>query len=104
MRRWGPTAEPFMVSGLWFQVVPGSKSEADLRLEIRMKPDYWRPVDMALGALTSDFFYDNEEVLYPQSEGNQGGQKYVDYTTLAAGQGWEIADAILQEEKRRRRG
>ncbi len=111
-RRWS-VREPFDFDGLKFRIVPGVKPTGlgergkDLRLEVYVG-DAWRPVHMRLGAFLADFFYDNEEVLYPLFTPDDikthwmGGKKYLVYVSSAARHGWEMAEAQLQAERAQR--
>ena len=105
-KRWQP-CKPFEISGVRFRVVLGSKTARadatghrgrDLCLEWQTVVG-WRPCEMAVGALFADFFYDNEDVLYPRPIG-QGGNKYRSYLYHAMKEGWQVADGVLQFEKR----
>lgn len=94
------------VGGVTYRVVLGRKMSrvpdaVDLKLEA-WTPRGWQAVPMAVGALMADFFYENEEVLYPPSAGFQGGTYYVTYLNQAVSDGWEVADERLQAEKRAR--
>jgi hypothetical protein len=94
-RRWQPHWRK-TVAGLPLRVVPGYKAPDDLRLEW-LTPDGWRPVTMAAGAILADFWYENEEVLYPPPAA--GGHYYLSYVNQAAHEGWEVADARLLAER-----
>lgn len=98
-RRWRDGLQ-VELDGLRFRVVAGRKSPDDLRLECWVDGS-WRPVRMALGAFLADFFYENEEVLFPYPK--KGGRKYLDYLRDAAKYGWEKADAVLRVERAKKR-
>jgi hypothetical protein len=101
MRRWA-AGQSFTLNGLRWRIQAGKKGPHDLRLEV-LAPEGWLPVRMAMGWMQADFFYENEDVLYPPPA--QGGQRYLHYVDGAARLGWETAQAMLeseQNEKRRR--
>lgn len=114
-RRWsaGDQAEH---SGFNFRVVRGSKSADDLRLEV-LAMGRWRPVRMSLGFFLADFFYENEDVLYPREphdparclkpgcdgSKHRGGQKYIGELRKAGRQGWQATDAFLEAERAEQR-
>jgi hypothetical protein len=62
----------------------------------------WVPVPMAVGALLADFFYENEDVLYPPGPNVLGGRKYIRYVKHAAIHGWQKAEAGLRAERERK--
>ena len=88
-----------MENGILLRVVPGKKSAEDLRLEWQIPGGEWRAVTMATGAIMADFWYENEDVLYPRAAGFKGGEKYAQYLGVAMREGWGVADATLQSEK-----
>lgn len=104
MRRW-KAGDELVVDGLHFRVVQGAKSPEDLRLELELGSG-WRPVNMSWGALMADFFFENEDVLYPPEErhlhGRIGGQYYLNYCARAAREGWQESDYGMRGEKRRK--
>ena len=79
-----------------WRVVEGRKSEDDLRLDLLVPR--WTAVPMGLGFLFADFFYENENVLYPPSR-YRGGQMYLDFCGGAAHLGWEHARQLLAEQR-----
>jgi hypothetical protein len=81
------------------RVVKGKKAEDDLRFEWQVPGGEWRAVTMAAGGIMADFWYENEDVLYPPSAGFLGGEKYAQYLDQAMREGWDAADAVLQGEK-----
>lgn len=99
MRRWQPydTGE---VDGVRFRVVPGVKKPGDLRMDWWLE-GRWVPAPMSWGALLGDFFYDNEQFLYPPMPNNRlkGGEKYVLFVRHAGRHGWRSAMAGLRAEK-----
>lgn len=58
-------------------------------------------VPMPLGFLLADFFHDNEDVLYPPSDGYQGGERYLTAVRGAVRLGWEAAAEHLGDERER---
>lgn len=97
MRRW-EAGYNGTASGISYRVVQGRKSADDLRLEFRVNGE-WRPVAMDIGFLLADFFFENEHVLYPRSQGYRGGWKYIQALQRAALDGWEAALSDLDQEK-----
>lgn len=101
IRRW-KAGDKLCVSGIWFRIEPGKKQARvsggqDLRLEA-WSGRAWVPVEMALGAFLADFFYENEEVLYPPP--NMGGQYYIEYVcNEAAHRGWVTAALNIRKER-----
>jgi hypothetical protein len=89
------------LNGIEWRVVKGHKKDGDLRLELRALE--FRAVPMALGFLCADFFYENENVLYPPSEGFLGGEKYLRGLKGAVALGWRAAMDWLEDERRRKR-
>jgi hypothetical protein len=83
--------------GLQFRVVRGKKQPKygpnpyenphDLRLDV-MVEGRWRPVNMETTFLMVDFFYENEDVLYPRPR-FEGGKKFLDEMRKAARSGWQ---------------
>lgn len=96
-RRWqnGDFGE---LHGLRWRVRTGAKHPEDLVLEINVE-GYWLAVSMTLGFLLADFFFQNEDVLYPPSQGYRGGYKYLNDCKVAALHGWDKAAAGLRAEK-----
>lgn len=94
------------IGGVEWRITNGRKVErkgrpvtGDLRLELWV-PE-WTPVKMALGFLEADFYYQNENRLYPQNLGFQGGERYLNFVRGAAYLGWEAAVAQLDDERNR---
>ena len=75
------------ISGIHFRVVQGQKSPNDLKIEW-LTAFGWRPIEMDAAALLADFFYENEEALYPQTNGYKGGQKFWEFLRHAMRHGW----------------
>lgn len=84
------------ISGITFRVEQGRKSEDDRVLEW-LTDRGWRPIDMAVGFLLVDFFYENEHELYPPPL--EGGEYYRRFEEKAVQKGWQAALAQLQAEK-----
>lgn len=99
MRHWRAGWRYTHPSGITLRVEQGKKAADDLRMDIFV--GRWVPIPMAFGAILADFFYENEEVLYPPrgDAGPKGGKKYLDYLQGAAYVGWEAAESYLQDEK-----
>ena len=88
------------IDGISFRIVRGRKGPNDLRLDWYVDGQ-WRPIHMRIAALLTDFFYENEDVLYPPPA--KGGQKILDYLRWAAKNGWEKAEAGLRAERELKR-
>lgn len=107
-RRW-EAGQTGMVGGIPWRVVQGYKRPDDLRLEFFFSGRGWVAVKMEVGFLLADFFFENEEVLYPRENdhgyptGRDGGLYYLRAATHAAHYGWEAARDKLGDEKRRKR-
>lgn len=104
-RRWQPRPW-FEVDGLWFKVERGKKAPDDLRLDILaayrdeetgLVEARALPVSMSFSAILADFFYENENVLYPPPR-FKGGKRHSQHMALAEQQGWEVAEALKAEE------
>jgi hypothetical protein len=105
VRRWKPGDE-IEVDGVRFRVVAGKKTPnggmgQDLRLDW-WTGGRWQAVGMGVGFLLADFFFENEEVLYPQALGHLGGKKYLRFVKHAAERGWRYAVVELRAEQEAR--
>lgn len=103
-RRWEP--REFELDGLRWRVVKGKKTslvpgEDDLRLE-HMTPQGWRPTAMALVFMLTDFWYENEDVLYPKPR-FQGADYLLRAIKRAALNGFQSEVDRLEGEKVRKR-
>lgn len=94
-RRWWAGQEGY-VGGMLFRVVPGAKGPNDLRLDWRIQ-GIWRPVPMKVVAFMTDFFYDNEDALYPPPA--QGGEFFITYLRQATVHGFKDADRGLRDDQ-----
>lgn len=94
----------FQIGAIHLRVEPGYKKPRgpgeDLRLEL-LTESGWIPIRFALAALIADFAFENEDVLYPPPR-YLGGDKFAAYIVRAMTDGWEVAEAVLQREKRQR--
>jgi hypothetical protein len=90
-----------IIAGVPFRVRHGRKSPTDLVLEWLTPEMEWRAVPMLAGGVIADFWAENEDDLYPPPA--QGGTKYMRYIRQAIEEGWVVADAQLEAEKRRKR-
>lgn len=90
----------FEVDGIEFWIQRGEKGPGDLRL-MMLTPTGWRPIRMTLGFFLADFFYENEEVLYPPEQGYAGGGYYLERCREAAEAGWRSAQVRLNGERQR---
>lgn len=84
-----------------WRVETGKKKEGDLKILLRI-PD-WTVVSMNMSALLADFLYQNENVLYPPTEGYLGGEKFHQFLDKAMSEGVLAASDELEQEKRRKR-
>jgi hypothetical protein len=98
-RRWKPME--FELDGLKWRVVKGRKSPDDLRLE-HMTPRGWRPTAMALLFMLTDFWYENEDLLYPKPR-YQGAEYLLRAVRRAAVNGFQSEVEKLNGEKQRKR-
>lgn len=98
-RRW-EAGMKFELDGIHYRVVRGVKGPDDLRLD-HLIDGTWRPIHMRQGALLADFFFENEDVLYPPPQ-YKGGKKYLEYVRDAARCGWEKTEAVLRLERRQK--
>ena len=94
MRRWRDGWQA-TIDGIPMRVVQGYKSPDDLRMEWHVD-GRWIPVRMNVGAVLADFFYENEDHLYPSGA---GGRKYLGFLHEAARHGWRQAVGRLADEK-----
>ena len=102
MRRW-KAGQSFTINGVVFRIVEGVKEPpGDLRLEV-LADEGWVPASMTLGFFLADFFYENENHLFPPSNGFEGGEMYIDACRDAGQSGWRKAAEVLQEQKRQSR-
>ena len=80
----------------------GVKHPEDLRLKWHTS-EGWTAVPMCAGFVLADFFWENENVLYPRGRG-LGGEMYLRQLAWAGRHGWEGAQAHLEADQRRKRG
>jgi hypothetical protein len=99
-RRWAPGQVIDDNAMPLFRCVPGSKGQRDLRLEWFVR-GAWRAVPMAAGLVMADFFFENENVLFPWPA--KGGGMYLGAVTEAARKGWMPVAARLADERAARR-
>lgn len=103
-RRWD--LGEFEVNGLKFRVVRGKKPAAlqgqeDYRLDVLTLAG-WVPVRMELAFFVTDFFAENEEVLYPSPRNggrHKGGAKFLEYVRFAANYGWARAAGLVRMDR-----
>lgn len=96
MRRWTEGTE-FELDGLSWRVVKGRKAPGDLRLE-HMTTSGWRPTAMALVFMLADFWYENEDLLYPKPK-FQGADYLLRAIERAAKNGYQSEVERLEGEK-----
>jgi hypothetical protein len=100
MRRWQADTSHRIANAPDFRVKRGDKDGGDLRLDWWSSAQkLWVPVQMSAAALITDFFYENEEHLYPRVRGYMGGDFFIEYLKLAAHEGWQVADKKLRTEQ-----
>lgn len=92
--------DSFVFDGHSYRVAQGGKGPTDQLLEVKTERG-WRPVGMSTSAMMADFFFQNEERLYPRPAG-EGGWKYVRFMNKAISHGWKVADDELKRERIRR--
>jgi hypothetical protein len=88
-----------------FRVAQGNKTRGDAHLygdlilcwNTPLKG--WQRVEMDAAFLIADFMYENENVLYPQRLGWQGGEKPLQQLRIAARNGYEQATNTLHRER-----
>lgn len=97
-RRWYAGLQ-FEHKGFEFRCVQGNKCDEDLVLQMRVDGSGWRHVPDAIAFILADFKYENEEILYPRSEGYKGGDKHLAECRRAARHGWGQAQAWLEHEQ-----
>jgi hypothetical protein len=85
-----------------FRIVPGYKGDNDYRLEVQRPDGAWQPVHMRTVAVLVQFFFENEERLYPPPR-YLGGEKFMRFLDDAVELGANKAVEKLQDEKRRKR-
>lgn len=90
--------QEYDIGGVRLRIRQGRKGPDDLVLDIEGYAGYV-PVRMTLGALMADFFFQNEERLYPQEFNFEGGNRYVRFIHRAIAIGWENAAAQLARER-----
>lgn len=94
------------VNGICFRVVRGAKAariagQEDYRLDV-MTPQGWSPVKMELAFFLTDFFAENEEVLYPSflyGGRFKGAMKFIEYVKFAANFGWRRASDLVRKDR-----
>lgn len=91
------------VDGVTLRVVRGKKQSRivgadDLRMDIFVGGE-WKPVHMSLGCILADFFMENEDVLYPPTQGFAGGTYYLRALEQAPLIGWEAVVSKIRDER-----
>lgn len=99
-RRWRSGIIYQSPEGLRFRVVQGKKSPDDLRVDVAVAGS-WRPVRMELLFFLMDFFFENEEYLYPPPK-FKGGLKILNAARTASMRGYRFAQQELSEEQRQK--
>jgi hypothetical protein len=90
----------FFIAPFEYRVVPGKKDPNDLVLEV-LKAGTWHKVTMDHAFLYADFFYENEEVLYPPPY--RGGHYFLRRLKDAAVLGWRHEAQRLKDQKQAKR-
>ena len=101
-RRWTSGTE-VTFSGMAFRVAEGSKEDGDLRIEWGT-PGGWRPIEMGVAALLTDFFIENEDVLkqYRPHWRRTAAEFWFEFLSHANREGWEAAVTTYIREPRSR--
>lgn len=86
------------IDGFTFRIRQGRKGPNDLVLDLWNGREY-APVPMGLGGLMADFFYQNEERLYPQQYGFDGGERYLRFLRDCTRRGWRDVLSELKGQK-----
>ena len=94
-----PDGIPHLIGGVYIRTMPGRKSPDDMKLEIQTPQGEWRAVPMTLVAYMTEFFFWNEENLYPRRDGFLGGEKFMEFLRDSVNNGYETATAGLEWEK-----
>lgn len=89
----------YATCGMRFRVVAGKKKPGDLRLDV-YADGVWRPVTFEPLFLMTDFFYENEDRLYPPAEGKKGGKYVMDALRFATQHGYVAAWRRVELEKK----
>lgn len=96
--------DAFEVSGVRFRVCTGTKGPDDLVLKWQLHDGRWAPILFDAAFLMADFFYENEEALYPSYRpNNQGGEKFRCAVFVAVKYGWREASRRVALERQQRR-
>lgn len=91
--------DTFRMSGMDFRVRQGRKAPDDIVIDWCTSSG-WVPIGFDVLGLLHDFFYENEEVLYPSPMGYMGGAKVTDFERFAVKHGHDAAIHRLESEKR----
>jgi hypothetical protein len=78
--------------------MPGKKARDDLRIDWATT-NGWAAVRMVTVFMLADFFYENEDYLFPVGR-YRGGAMFLDAVRDACLNGWTGADERLEEQKR----
>lgn len=89
-----------VVGGIPWRIRKGRKMDGDLIVDL-LAPDGWHPVKMSLVGLLTQFFYENEQRLYPPPR-FRGGEFFVAFLRGCIRIGWSDASAMLEDQRRRR--
>lgn len=104
-RRWNAETN-FELAGMQFRVVHGVKAPDDLRLDWLVRDvqgiGHWITVPMSVALMLCDFFFENEDVLYPPPA--KGGKYFLDYVRVACRSGWEKAQAGIRMARQAKQG
>ena len=95
----------FDIDGIRFRIVYGRKVSRrrrgrDLRLEV-FTEHRWRAMHMTLALFLTDFFCENEDILYPPEQGFKGGQMHIEALEVARRQGYKQAREWSRQQARR---
>ncbi len=82
--------DQFMFQGVRFRIVPGTKRPGDLRLEWLGNGRYWLPLSYEPVGFLIDFFFENEDRLYPRPT-YQGGDYFMAFLRASVRHGYHDA-------------
>lgn len=85
------------MDGVRFRVTEGRKAAGDLRMEWLGASGEWQPMTFLPVFALCDFFYENEDVLYPPPA--KGGDYFRQAVCFAMRDGWRIQADRLRGEK-----
>lgn len=100
-RRFQDGEEGTLLGGFDYRIVRGRKGPDDLVLQLK-GPSEYRHVPMELGFMVTDFFVENENMLYREEFRYEGGRYYLRKLRETLDKGWRPVSDELQAQRRRR--